>query len=75
MVGMEIYMDTSSSLFAIPQNYLEQIFQTFPRHLFLYGSDYPLWDPGSEIERLQERLRLTDTELEEILTNGSRLGL
>ncbi|OQC14784.1 MAG: Amidohydrolase [Lentisphaerae bacterium ADurb.Bin082] len=75
MAGMEIYMDTSSSLFAIPQHLLEQIFQAFPRHLFLYGSDYPLWDPESEIARLQERLRLTDAELEEILTNGSRLGL
>lgn len=75
MKGLEIYMDTSSSLFAIPQELLEEIFRAFPRHLFLFGSDYPLWDPSSECVELQRRLRLTDSELEEIMTAGSRLGL
>lgn len=75
MKGLEIYMDTSSSLFAISQYDLENIFKSFPRHLFLYGSDYPLWDPESERNRLQERLHLSDNELEEIMTAGSHLGL
>ncbi len=73
--GLEIYMDTSSSLFKIPQPLLEQIFNFFPRHLFLFGSDYPIWDPESERDGLQRRLKLTDSELEEIMTAGSRLGI
>ncbi len=73
--ALGIYMDTSSSLFAIPQNLLEQIFNYFPRHLFLFGSDYPIWDPASERDELQRRLKLSDTELEEIMTAGSRLDL
>lgn len=73
MKGLEIYMDTSSSLFAIPQPLLEDIFKSFPRHLFLFGSDYPLFDPADEIERLQTRMKFTDTELEEILTAGNQI--
>ncbi len=73
MKGLEIFMDTSSALFAIEQCDLENIFRSFPRHLFLFGSDYPLWDPTSEMEVLQRRLKLTDSELEEIITNGSQL--
>lgn len=75
MKGLDIYMDTSSSLFEIPQELLEAIFHSFPRHLFLFGSDYPLWDPASERDELQRRLRLSDYELEEIMTAGSHLGL
>lgn len=73
--GLDVYMDTSSSLFAIPQPLLEDIFSHFPRHLFLFGSDYPLFRDEDEVQALQRRLRLSDGELEEILTNGSRLGL
>lgn len=75
MKGLDIYMDTSSALFAIPQNCLEEIWKTFPRHLFLFGSDYPLWDASAEMEVLQRRLKLTDNELEEILTNANALEL
>lgn len=75
MAGMEIFMDTSSSLFAIPQDTLEQIYHAFPRHLFLFGSDYPLFDAPSEMRLLQERLRLPDSELEELMTNAGQLGL
>lgn len=73
--GLDIYMDTSSSLFAIPQELLEQIYHAFPRRNFLFGSDYPLFDCASEVEVLQRRLKLSDSELEEILTNANALGI
>lgn len=73
--GLDIYMDTSSSLFAIPQELLEQIFHAFPRKNFFFGSDYPLFDCGEEVERLQRRLKLTSSETEEILTNANALEL
>lgn len=73
--GLDIYMDTSSSLFAIPQELLEGIFNSFPRKNFLFGSDYPLFDCNDEIELLRRRLRLSDSEVEEILTNANALQL
>ncbi|MFA6815928.1 MAG: amidohydrolase family protein [Lentisphaeria bacterium] len=74
MKGLDFYMDTSSSLFEIPQELLEGIYKTFPHDHFLFGSDYPLFDPGSEMIRLQERLHLSDHELEAIMTNANQLG-
>ncbi len=75
MKGLEIYMDTSSALFGIPQHDLEHIWNSFPRHLFLFGSDYPLFDDCAEAQLLQERLRLSDTELEQVFTNANALNL
>ena len=76
MQGMnDIYMDTSSALFAIPQELLEQIYHAFPKENFLFGSDYPLGDCANEIKLLQQRLRLSDSDLEAILTNANALGL
>ena len=75
LAGLDIYLDTSSSLFAIPQKLLEEIFHSFPRHRFLFGSDYPLFDPASELQRLQYRLKLSDIQVEEILGNAHSLNL
>lgn len=75
MLGSNIYIDTSSSLFTIPQPWLEKIFHSYPHPYILFGSDYPLFDPAEEIRRLQFRLHLSDNQLEEILTNAHALGL
>lgn len=73
LVGHRVYLDTSSSLAFLEQGLLERIFHAFPREQILFGSDYPMWTPRAERESLQQRLHLSDNELEEILTNGSRL--
>lgn len=73
--GLDVYLDTSSSLFEIPQDTLEEIFRTFPRQKFLFGSDYPLFDCASEREVLQRRMKFTDAEIDEIMTNANALGL
>ncbi len=73
--GLEIYLDTSSSLFAIEEELLNYIYQNHPKEYILFGSDYPLFDPTDEIERLQRRLKLSDKELHKILSNASRLEL
>ena len=46
-----------------------------PNKNFFFGSDYPLFDCGEEVERLQRRLKLTSSETEEILTNANALEL
>ncbi|NLZ60056.1 MAG: amidohydrolase family protein [Lentisphaerae bacterium] len=73
--GLEIYLDCSSSLFTIGQSLLEEIFRKWPRELLLFGSDYPLFDPGDEMKRLQYRLKLSDAQLRRIMQNANALEL
>ena len=70
LLGKDVYIDTSSSLFAIDDASLHRIFFGHPRDHILFGSDYPLFDPGEEIIALRRRLSLRDTELEQLLSTG-----
>ena len=73
LIGQDIFVDTSSSLDFIDQDILRQIVRKHPREKILFGSDYPLFDPGAEIANLQQRLKLSDQELEEILSSAAGL--
>lgn len=73
LVGTGVYLDTCSSLKFIPRDLLEDIWKSFPRERFLFASDYPLFSPSEEMRLLQKRLALGDSELEEILENGTQL--
>ena len=73
LAGSRVFLDTSSSLEFIEQGLLEQIFNAFPRRQLLFGSDYPMWEPLAERNRLQQRLGLSEVEMEELLTNGNQL--
>ena len=73
LVGKDVYIDTSSTLAFIDDDTLGRIFSGHPRERILFGSDYPLFDPGDEIVRLRRRLSLRDRELEQILSSGASL--
>lgn len=73
LVGKNVYIDTSSTLPFIDDATLHRIFDGHPRERILFGSDYPLFDPGEEIERLQKRLSLGDAAMEELLSTGMSL--
>lgn len=74
LIGREdLYIDTSASLAYVDDATLKAIFAGHPRERILFGSDYPLFEPGKEIALLQQRLNLSDAELEKILSAGSRL--
>lgn len=76
IIGRNIYIDTSSSVEYIAPATLHTIFKKHPRDHILFGSDYPLFDPAIEREKLQRYAKLTTKELEEILGNGANaLGL
>lgn len=76
IIGREVYIDTSSSLDFIDDDTLFAIWKTHPRERILFGSDYPLFDPGSEIRRLRSRLGLSKAEMNSLLGNGATaLGL
>ena len=73
LVGRDIYLDTSSSLAYIEDSHLHNIFRFHPRERILFGSDYPLFDPGEELELLKKRLSLSNSEAEDILDNSNQL--
>lgn len=73
LVGKNVYIDTSSTLAFIDDDTLARIFTGHPRDRILFGSDYPLFDPGEEIGRLRKRLRLRDAELEQLLSTATAL--
>ena len=65
-VHENLYFDTSSSLFAISK---ERAFQFFEKHgtdKFLFGSDFPMWNPKTELERVTS-LGLSKDDLHKIL--------
>jgi len=73
LLGKDVYIDTSSSLSFIDDDTLHRIFDGHPRERILFGSDYPLFDPGDEIGLLRRRLSLRDAELESLLSAATAL--
>jgi len=73
LVGKKVYIDTSSTLPFIDDETLRRIFDGHPRERILFGSDYPLFDPGEEIVRLRKRLLLGDAAMEQLLSTGMSL--
>ncbi|WP_243438867.1 amidohydrolase family protein [Fundidesulfovibrio soli] len=73
LAGSGVYMDTSSCLPYIRDDQLRAILDRHPAERVLFGSDYPLYDPSVELERLRTRLHLSDADLERLLTNAAAL--
>lgn len=75
LVGHAVYIDTSSSIPFMDPADLSAIFARHPRERILFGSDYPLFDPVREQDRLQAAVGLTEAGMDELLTNADALGL
>lgn len=73
LIGRNVYIDTSSSLPFMDDDTLHAIFRRHPREKILFGSDYPIFDPGAEAERLKSRLSLTSRELDEFMEHADAL--
>ncbi len=73
LAGQDIYLDTSSSLPFIETGLLQSILAKHPLERVLFGSDYPLFDPGQELENLRVRLSLSSQDMERLLTSGEGL--
>ena len=65
-----IYVDTSSSLYALSPDKAASLIRGFDGGRVLFGTDYPMWDPEGEINRFMA-LPLTDAEKENILWNNA----
>lgn len=51
--GLDIWVDSSSSLFALPKQKVLELIQLYGEDRVIFGSDYPMWNPGEEVKRLQ----------------------
>jgi predicted TIM-barrel fold metal-dependent hydrolase len=67
------YLDVSSSIPFLGASRAEELIRIYGAERFLFGSDYPMWDPGSCLRELMG-LKLSDDEKEHILwKNALRL--
>lgn len=66
LIGADVWVDTSSSLYALDAATSVKIIRGYGVDRVLFGSDYPMWTPGEEVRRFLA-LPLTDDEREKIL--------
>jgi hypothetical protein len=71
--GLDMYLDTSSSLRVIPDNTLRALLARHPAERLLFGSDYPLFDPSDEIALIEQRLVPLGLKLDDLLAAGTAL--
>ena len=57
--------DVSSSLMFMEEGVAEKYIRSYGPERMAYGTDYPLWDPVTEVNRFSQ-LKLTDEEFEQI---------
>ena len=57
--------DVSSSLMLLPEGMAERYIGGYGAERMMFGSDFPLWDPGVEVRRFLE-LKLTQDQKEQI---------
>lgn len=60
------YFDVSSSLPFIGKRHAAELIRSYGAERFLFGSDYPMWDPSECVKEFME-VTLTDSERELIL--------
>ena len=74
LAGYEnVYVDTSSSLYAMTRDNAVSVIRHYSRERVLFGTDFPMWNPKEELKRFLA-LGLTSDEEERILSlNAERL--
>lgn len=76
LAGRRIWVDTSSSLYAITPDVAGRLIHAYGVGQVLFGSDFPMWTPKQELERFYQ-IPLTEEERERILWKNAAdlLGL
>ena len=77
LVGRKnLYMDTSSALFKLGYDRAERMIHTHGEENFLYGTDFPMWNPKEELGKFMQ-IKLKDEERRLILGQNAKrlLGL
>lgn len=66
LADRRIWVDTSSSLYALTPKRAREFIDLFGVDYVLFGSDYPMWSPADELEMLS-KIELTNEERDKIL--------
>lgn len=67
------YVDTSSSFYAMSAERAARLLRAYGAHRVLFATDYPMWDVGEELARL-DSLGLTEAEMRAVsYENAARL--
>ena len=61
----DCFFDVSSSLMFMEEGVAEKYINHYGADRFVYGSDYPMWNPVKEMARFKQ-LKLTDRQFEQI---------
>ena len=69
-----VWFDTSSSLWAIPPEYTDELIKKLGSSRLMFGTDYPVKYPDSELLRFS-RLTLTQKQREDILYTNAKTFL
>ena len=67
----DCFFDVSSSLMFMDQGVAENYINQYGAERFVYGSDFPMWDPVEEMERFL-KLKLTDDQFEQIANKTAK---
>ena len=59
------YVDCSSSFYALSDEMIMKLIRAYGADNVVFGTDYPMWEPSKEVERLKN-LPLSDEEKEKI---------
>lgn len=70
LVGQNIYMDTSSSLFILPPEEATEIIRMHGYEKVFFGTDFPMWDHIEELAMFS-KLPLSDIEKSAILYDNA----
>lgn len=73
LAGRDVWLETSSSMPFISDALLHALLQRHPHDRLLFGSDYPLYDPGEACALWQRRSGCSDSDLEDMMENAGRL--
>lgn len=63
--GKRLWVDTSSSLYAMSSQRARELIDIFGAENVLFGTDYPMWEPKPELEMI-DKINLTPKEREMI---------
>ena len=66
LIGKDVWVDTSSTLFALAPEKVTDLIHKHGVDKVLFGTDYPMWVPSEEMERFM-KMDLTEDEREKIL--------
>lgn len=69
LADTNVYVDCSSTFFALKKEKVMELFDLFGEDRILFGSDYPMWHMGDEIKTLLS-LGLSDTALNKIFSGN-----